>query len=136
MCYRLWPVNLDWTWRAKKEVIEMMNAESVPIACKLTPGDYKTRLAWIADLARDALRSHVRRDLELELVYAADAAERVREMVRKEQDCCAFLSFHLDERPDEIRLTIKAPERAREAADMLLGQFMPSAEARAGCGCC
>jgi hypothetical protein len=122
--------------RAQKEVNEMPNAESAPIACALTPGDYKARLAWIAELARDALRSHERRDLELELVYAADAAQRVREMVRKEQDCCAFLSFDLDERSDEIRLTIKAPERAREAADMLLGQFLPSAEARAGCGCC
>jgi hypothetical protein len=46
------------------------------------------------------------------------------------------LSFDLDERPDEIRLTIKAPERAREVADLLLGQFLRSAEARAGCGCC
>lgn len=114
----------------------MMKSESAPIACTLTPGDYKARLVWIAELARDALRSRVRRGLELELVYAADAAERLREIVRKEQDCCAFLSFELDERPDEIRLTIKAPERAREAADTLLGLFLPSAEARAGCGCC
>lgn len=114
----------------------MTNAESAPIACTLNPGDYKTRLAWIADLTRDALRSQTRRDLQLELVYSADAAPRVREMVRKEQDCCAFLTFHLDERPDETRLTIKAPESAREAADMLFGQFLPSAENRAGCGCC
>lgn len=114
----------------------MTNAESAPIACMLTPGDYKTRLAWIADLTRDALRSQTRRDLELELVYGADVAERVREMVRKEQDCCAFLTFDLDERSDEIRLTIRAPERAREAADMLFGQFLPLAKARPGCGCC
>jgi hypothetical protein len=122
--------------RAQEEVLEMPNAESAPIACTLTSGDYKARLAWINQLARDALRRHERRDLELELVYAADAAQRVREMVQKEQNCCAFLSFDLAERPGEIRLTIKAPERAREAADMLLGQFLPSAEARAGCGCC
>src|SRR3712207_5083286 len=113
----------------------MPDTESAPIACTLAPGDYKARLAWIAQLARDALRSNERRDLELELVYAADAAPRVHEMVRKEQDCCAFMTFDLDERPDEIRLTIKVPERAREVADMLLGQFLPSAEARAGCGC-
>jgi hypothetical protein len=119
-----------------KEVIEMPNAENAPIACTLTPDDYKARLGWINELARDALLSHERRDLEIELVYAADAAQRVREMVRKEQDCCTFLSFALDERPDEIRLTVRAPERAREAADMLLGQFLPSAEARADCGCC
>jgi hypothetical protein len=114
----------------------MTNGGSAPIACTLTPGDYRARLAWLADLTREALRSQARRDLELELVYSAEAAERVREMVREEQDCCAFLTFDLDERQDEIRLTIKAPEGAREAADMLFGQFPPSAEARAGCGCC
>ena len=114
----------------------MTNAESAPIACTLTPGDYKARLAWIADLSRDALRSQVRRDLELELVYSADAAERVRDMVRNEQDCCAFLTFDLSQRQDEIRLTIKAPERAREVADMLFGQFLSSAEGHTGCGCC
>jgi hypothetical protein len=114
----------------------MPNVESAPIACRLTPGDYKARLAWINKLARDALRRHERRDLELELVYAAEAAQRVRELVRKEQDCCTFLKFDIDEWPGEVRLTIKAPERARQAADLLLGQFLPSAEARAGCGCC
>jgi hypothetical protein len=114
----------------------MPNIDSAPIACTLTPGDYKERLAWINALAQDALRSYERRDLELELVYAGEAAQRVRQMVRQEQDCCTFLSFHLDERPGEIRLKIKAPERAREAADMLLGQFLPPAEARTGSGCC
>ena len=104
----------------------MTNSESAPIACTLAPDDYQARLAWIADLVGDALRSQTRRDLELELVYAADAAERVREMVRRERDCCAFLTFDLDQRSDEIRLTIKIPERARDAADMLFGQFLPS----------
>jgi hypothetical protein len=114
----------------------MPNVESAPIACALTPGDYKARLAWINELAADSLLSHERRDLELELVYATEAAQRVREMVRKEQDCCAFLSFELDEQPSQVRLTIKVPERARQAADTLLGQYLPAAEARAGCGCC
>lgn len=113
----------------------MTIADSPSIACTLTPGDYKARLGSIAALAREALRSHTRGDLELELVYAANAAERVREMVRKEQDCCAFLTFDLVERADEIRLTIKAPERAREAADMLFGQFLPAADYGVGCGC-
>jgi hypothetical protein len=130
------PGQLQTTWPDQKEVIEMTNAETTPIACKLTPDDYKARLAWIAGLTRDALRGHLRRDLELELVYAADAAERVLEMVSKERDCCAFLTFAVDERPGEIRLTIRAPEHARDAADMLLGQFLPSAEVRDGCTCC
>ena len=114
----------------------MTKAEDAPIACVLTSDDYRTRLAWIAELTRDALQSHTRRDLELELVYAPNALERVREMVRKEQECCAFLTFDVDERPDGIRLTIKAPEQAREAADTLFAPFLPSAEAPDGRGCC
>jgi hypothetical protein len=117
-------------------VIKMIDTENAPIACSLAPGDYKARLAWISELARDALVGRERRGLELELLFAPDAAERVRDMVRMEQDCRGFLQFDLDEQPDGLRLTITAPERAREAADMLLAQFLPSAGARSACGCC
>ena len=48
---------------------------------------------------------------------------RVREMVRLERACCAFLTFDLQERPDDVRLTIAAPEAAREAAEAIFHQF-------------
>jgi hypothetical protein len=48
-------------------------------------------------------------------------------MVRKEQACCGFLTFEMDERPQEIWLTIRAPEAARAAADALFAQFTASA---------
>lgn len=54
------------------------------IACSLAPGDYDDRLAWIARLTRDALRGYERHDLVLELRYAPEAADRVREMVRND----------------------------------------------------
>jgi hypothetical protein len=98
-----------------------------PIACTLAPGDYRTRLAWLAALARDALRGFRWRDLVLELRYAPEAVERVREMVRKERECCAFLAFDLEETEREIRLTIRAPEEARGALGMLFRQFLKSA---------
>lgn len=97
-----------------------------PIACTLQGGSYQERLAWIAELARDGLRSHSRRDLVLDLRYAAEVTARVREMVRKEEECCAFLTFELTEADDEVRVTITAPERAREVADGLFEQFVPS----------
>lgn len=97
-----------------------------PIACTLQGGSYQERLAWIAELARDGLRSHSRRDLVLHLRYTAEVAGRVREMVRKEEECCAFLAFELTEAADEVRLTITAPERAREVADGLFEQFVPT----------
>jgi hypothetical protein len=108
----------------------MAESETLTIACTLNSNDFKARLAAIAELARNALRSHRRQDLTLHLSYAAEAAERVREMVRNEQACCAFLTFDLVEKPQVIDLTITAPEDARQAADVLFGQFIGGGEAR------
>jgi hypothetical protein len=107
-----------------------MTKPNPPIACTLTPGEYHARLAWIAELGRDALLGSERRGLVLELRYALEAADRVREMVRKEQACCAFLTFDLEETPREIRLTIRAPEGARGAIALLFGQFLAWAAPR------
>ncbi|MGH9158981.1 MAG: hypothetical protein ACRD2X_03225 [Vicinamibacteraceae bacterium] len=102
----------------------MSHRDDPPIACTLQGDSYQERLAWIADVARDGLRSHSRQDLMLDLRYGPEVAGRVRDMVRKEQDCCAFLDFELTETSDEVRLTITAPERAREVASALFDEFV------------
>jgi hypothetical protein len=107
-----------------------------PIACTLTAEDFNDRIAWIRQLTRDALRSHERQDLVLDLRYSPEAADRVREMVRKEQECCTFLTFEMREDPDEVRLTITAPEVAKESANLLFEQFVASAPAKPVLGCC
>ena len=113
----------------------MTIVEALPFACTLAPREFKDRLASIAALNRDALRKYERRDLVLELRYALEARERVHEMVRNEQTCCAFLTFELHEVGNETRLTVTAPERAREAADVLFEQFIANAPAPSSCGC-
>jgi hypothetical protein len=113
----------------------MSIAEAAPITCTLTPGAHKERLSWIAALNRDALRSHVRRDLVLELRYALEARDRVLELVSKERACCGFLAFELDEAGGEIRLTITAPEAAREAAQALFEEFIAAVPASSSCAC-
>jgi hypothetical protein len=80
----------------------MDGRDGLPIACTLQAGSYQERLEWIAALARDGLRDVSRDDLRLELRFTPDVAARVREM----------------------RLTITAPERAREVADTLFEQFV------------
>ncbi len=102
----------------------MDSGSGAPIACTLQPGDYRERLAWIAELARNGLLDVSRDDLRLELEYALHVAGRVREMVGKEQGCCAFLDFELADTDAGVRLTITAPERAREVADALFEQFV------------
>jgi hypothetical protein len=113
----------------------MTTIEDRPIACTLTAGEHEDRLASIRALTRDALRRHERRSLAMDLYYAPEAAERVREMVRKEQVCCEFLAFDVRPSEDEIRLTITAPESAREAADALFEQFLAGASVQSSCGC-
>ena len=98
--------------------------ESPPIACTLLPNDYRDRLSWIRALTRDALITYERCDLTLELCYDGRLAERVHELVRRERECCSFLSFEPREVGAELHLTIRAPERARLAADELFEQFV------------
>src|SRR5689334_16947588 len=99
-------------------------SDRIPIACTLGADEAPDRLAWIAALNRDALQSYERRDRVLELHYQRDAIERVRELVRREKACCAFLRFGLHEEPDEVRLLITVPESAGDATEVLFAQFV------------
>jgi hypothetical protein len=108
---------------------DLATASENPIACTLSVGDYRERLAQIAELARDALRSYEREGLVLRLRYAATAADRVRDMVRRERECCAFLTFKLREEGEEIVVAISAPEEARVAAEAMFDQFITPTQA-------
>jgi hypothetical protein len=109
-------------------------SEPAPVACTLGAGDFRQRLAWIADLNRDALRAQRRDGLRLELSYAPAALDRVREMVARERDCCAFLTFDLQQEADAVRLVIEAPDGARDALDAVFEPF-EARESGAVCGC-
>jgi hypothetical protein len=97
----------------------------VPIACTLDAGDFKTRSEQIETLASRHLRHVSREPLSIELTYATEALPELRDLVRKEMECCAFLDFDLREANDSVRLRITAPEAARDAADTLFAHFAP-----------
>jgi hypothetical protein len=111
-------------------------SEPAPIACTLEADDFKARLAWIAELNKSSLRGQRRDDLRLELVYAANARDRVLQMVRGEQGCCAFLTFEVRDEPGAVRVIIGAPEAAREAAETVFETFQSKTPSQAGCSCC
>lgn len=112
-------------------------SEAAPIACMLDAGDFKRRLAWIAALNRAALLGSRRDDLRLELSYAPHALDDVRQLMHREQQCCAFLHFDLHVEPDAIRLVVTAPEEAREAAELVFEPFQSkgAVDTAASCGC-
>lgn len=114
----------------------MATSQKKPVACTLTGGDFRHRIAWIADLARESLQNYGQRDLVLELQYGLEAAERVREMVRKETECCPFLTFDVHLGLHTVVLTITAPEEARGAAEFLFEQFIGAGAPCSGTNCC
>jgi hypothetical protein len=103
----------------------MNTQDQLPVACTLEGGTYRERIASIEALARDGLRDVKRNDLRLELTFSPDVVSRVREMVSQERECCGFLQFELTETAEDVRVTITAPERARDVADAVFEQFVP-----------
>ena len=88
-------------------------ANDIPIACTLSTSDYRSRIADIASLSRDALRGVERRGLTLDLRYAPEAAARVRRLVEQE----------LHEDADQVRLLVTAPAAAAEVVPELLAEL-------------
>ena len=106
------------------------------IACTLDAGELRQRMAWIADLNARALRSARRDGLTLTLDYASEAIEDVRKMVAGEQECCAFLEFTIAKSANGVRVSVVAPEAAREAAEALFEPLSSKQPlARSACGC-
>ena len=66
----------------------------------------------------------------MRLVYAAEAKADVRKLVEQERLCRAFLTFDLIRSPDNVTVTITAPESARDAVDDLFTLFLPRAPER------
>jgi hypothetical protein len=112
-----------------------MTTKIAPIACTLSPGDYRERASWLAELNRDALLSFRHDGLWLELVYAGRAAARVAELVERERRCCSFLSFGMFAEGDTVRVVVDAPEHAREASATLFEQFRSGKVIGADCTC-
>ena len=106
------------------KVVGLVGA-AAPIACTLTPGNYKARVLRIRDLAAHSLRTARRELLRLHLTYAPAAAHEVRSLVREEQACCAFLQFGVRDDAQCVHVTITAPKEARDAADDLFAHFAP-----------
>lgn len=100
-----------------------MTANDVPIVCTLGAGDYKARIAWIAELNARALTSHRREGLVLHLHYRTDAHADVQELVRRESACCGFLQFDLKPAGSVLELTVAAPPEAVGAAGTLFEVF-------------
>ena len=96
-----------------------------PIACSLSATERPARLAAIAGLGRDALLDSRTDDRRAVLRFAAGPGvhERVADIVAAESKCCAFLTMQVSTTPDEVELSITAPEGAEPVLDELVSAF-------------
>ncbi|MGO6738085.1 hypothetical protein ACC732_26745 [Rhizobium ruizarguesonis] len=101
--------------------------QEAPIACTLDANEFKARTELIHKLTSRHLRQATRTALRLNLTYAPEALSEVRELVRKEQACCAFLTFDLRHDATGVFVTIIAPQAAAAAAGDLFAHLAPAA---------
>jgi hypothetical protein len=91
------------------------------IACSLSPGDYAQRLREFSKLFATSLRDARREPTRLHLVLdAATASEdQVRDLLRREQECCPFFSFNVEAAERAVRVEAGVPDGAGECLDDL-----------------
>ncbi len=106
-----------------------------PLICALGAGEARERLDWIAALNRTALLDARRDGRCLILTYRAGQADRIREVIRRESQCCSFLNFAVDEVREAVTLTITAPDSAPDILDSIFDPFAGRAEQTGACGC-
>lgn len=95
------------------------------IACSLSAGDLKQRLAEIAAVGEGSPVGREVNGATHLLRFRSDAATRRRleKIVAAEAECCAFLNVTLEERNGELTLSVAAPEEGQRVADALAAAF-------------
>lgn len=92
-----------------------------PSACTLPPADRPLRQAEFDTLFATALRSVHRgspTELALTLTAAPGRAVVVRDLIRRETDCCSFFDFRLED-GDPLRLLVTVPAAYADVLDAL-----------------
>ena len=93
-----------------------------PIACSLTESELTERMAsWREVASRGTSRyaekgrivSSYRRDERL--------LQQLRELIAAEAECCSFMQFNIEERPEEVVVELRVPPEMSDALAVMLG---------------
>jgi hypothetical protein len=93
----------------------------LPLACSLDAAAFAEREARWRALSARALVGRERLAEGVRLRYRAGAAEELRELVRLEGECCAFLDLRLAESAEHITLEVSGPPEAAEIVEAFGG---------------
>ena len=92
---------------------------SEPIACSLSAEGQSERRDEAAALLERALIAREPVDGGVRLRLRRDSEDELRDLVRREQECCPFFRFSFRDEGPELVLDATAPEEARELLDEL-----------------
>ena len=92
---------------------------SEPIACTLSAGGQAVRREEAATLMRRALVGREPIEGGVRLRFRGESEQELRELLRRERECCPFFGFSLAAGGPELVLEATAPPEARELLDEL-----------------
>ena len=91
-----------------------------PIACTLSPDEYRVRAAEIDALARAlAGREPITGGVRLTFAGGDDLRPRLEDLVAREAECCPFLTMELSSADGTLVLDVTGPPEARPAVEQL-----------------
>ena len=85
-----------------------LNVPRLADGCALDAGELDERLGEIERLASWALRERHDEAGRTVLSFDRAAASEVRDLVRRERDCCGHLEFSVEETDEAVRLAIRS----------------------------
>ena len=102
----------------------MACASEQPVACSLTGREQAERAAEARDLIDGALvsREVTEHGLRLRFRGTSETRAAVRDLVRREKECCPFFDFEIAEAGSDLTMTVSAPSDARPLLESLFPQ--------------
>jgi hypothetical protein len=93
----------------------------IPIACSLTPAEYRRRTAGLGALANERLlsREPIPGGCRLTFAYTPELDRRLSDAVAAEAECCPFLTFALTRHAERLRLEVTGAQLAQPIIDDL-----------------
>ena len=97
------------------------DASNLTLACSLSPAEYAERLRAFRRLFAVSLQQVRREPTRLQLRLAADTAGEadVRELLRREHECCPFFSFTVERTADFVAVETVVPDGAEKCLNHL-----------------
>lgn len=103
----------------------MEHDKIAPIACTLSPADFKERAQWLKEMTGRALIGWKDLPHGILLSYRRDTILDVEKLVWQEQSCCGFLDFKIYPKPDSVELAITTKKDLGPDARLLFAHLLP-----------